>query len=137
MAPERGSGHSGASGLHPAITERDRWGEWGARFLTYFTPPTVLTDRPAAIPELAVYAHEGGWTRQQHGALRASGIWWWRLVGLPKTVISRYREWIWQRPGRAIPVLLLVKLLALTGPGTWAVNHLFLPAARAAVWLLL
>lgn len=137
MAPGRETSNSETSRPHPAITKRDRWSGWGARFLTYFTPPTILADRPASIPELATYAHEGGWTRQQHGLLRASGIWWWRLVGLPKTVISRYREWIWQRPGRVIPVLLLIKLLALTGPGMWVVDHLFLPAARAAVWLLL
>lgn len=124
------------SGPTPAseVTVRDPW--WW-RLRDYFTPPELFTDRPASIPELAAYAHRGDWTRQQYGALRAAGIWWWRLVGYPKTVRHRFAEWLWQRPGRAVTAVLLVKLLSLTTPGAYVVDQLIEPVVHAAIWLFL
>lgn len=116
------------------VTVSDRWW-WRVR--DYFTPPELLTDRPASIPELAAYAHRGAWTRQPFGPVRTAGIWWWRLIGLPQTVRSRVREWVWQRPGRALTVLLLVKVLSLTTPGAWVVERLVTPVVHAAIWLFL
>lgn len=103
----------------------------------YFTPPSVLTDRPASVKELSAYAHRAGWTAQPHGPLRALGIGWHRAIGLPATVVCRYAEWIAQRPGRALPVFALWKLLILTGPGPWIAENVITPAAHVAAWVLL
>ena len=135
--PERENRDREPDNLHSAITlsNRLRWLWHG--FLTYFTPPSIFTDQPASLEDLATYAYEGGWTRRENGIVRGAGIWWYRLVGLPKTVANRYGEWIWQRPGRAIPVLLLTKLLASTSPGSWLVERVIKPVAHVIAWVLL
>jgi hypothetical protein len=139
--------------LKSAITDRDRLAVWWAALAAYFTPPSVFVDRPASLAELAAYARFAPWTRQEYiakphtdedtgnvvktGPLRAFGVAWYRYVGYPYTVASRYREWIAQRPGRAVPVLLLVKLLASTTPGAWVVANVVMPVASAVAWALL
>jgi len=103
----------------------------------YVTPPSVLTDPPASVAELASYARWGAWTGRTDGPLRRLGIWWYRLVGLPVTVVGRYIEWIAQRPGRAIPVFVLWRLLISTGPGPWVADQLIRPVLGLAAWVLL
>ncbi|WP_433732562.1 hypothetical protein ACQP2Y_46740 (plasmid) [Actinoplanes sp. CA-051413] len=103
----------------------------------YLTPPSVLTQPPASVAELAAYAHWGAWTSRTDGPLRRLGIVWHRLVSLPVTVVCRYVEWIAQRPGRAIPVYLLFKLLISTGPGPWVADHLIRPVLGVIAWVLL
>ena len=103
----------------------------------YWTPPAVFTDRPASLAELAEYAREAPWTQQKTGPIRAVGVSWYRFVGYPKTVKNRYSEWIWQRPFRAFAFLGAVKIFALTGPGSWAVDHIVYPAAHLAGHLFL
>ncbi|WP_123678926.1 hypothetical protein [Couchioplanes caeruleus] len=103
----------------------------------YLTPPSVLAEAPASVAELRRYARWGAWTSSTAGLLRNLGIGWYRLVGLPVTVVCRYVEWIWQRPGRAIPVYLLWKLLISTGPGPWAAEHLIRPVLGVLAWVLL
>jgi len=141
------------SELKSAITDSDRWVKVGTATIAYFTPPAVFTDRPASLAELAAYARTAPWTAQQHvakpytdeatgkqvktGLIRAAGIWYYRGVGYPYTVWSRYKEWIIQRPGRAVPILLVVKLLASTSYGQWTVEHLITPAVHAVMWVLL
>jgi hypothetical protein len=141
------------SRLQSAITDSNRWVVLAQAGKAYFTPPAVFTDRPASLAELADYARYAPWTVQpfvdrpytdedanqmvKTGAVRAAGIWWYRWIGYPYTVVSRYREWILQRPGRAIPVLLLVKLAASTSYGSWAVDNLLYPVAHAVAWVLL
>lgn len=102
----------------------------------YVTPPSVLVERPASVAELSAYAHWGTWTAEA-GVLRNLGIAWYRLAGLPVTVICRYVEWIVQRPGRALVVFALVKLLLSTGPGPWVADHLIRPVLGAVAWVLL
>lgn len=133
-SPERKTGPRSGSAPVPEVTVSDRWW-WRVR--DYFTPPEILTDRAASIPELAAYAHRSAWTRHRLGLTRTAGIWWWRLVGLPQTLRCRIREWVWQRPGRAITVIALVKLLSLTTPGAWVVDRLITPVVHAALWLFL
>ena len=126
------------SSLHFAldtVREQIRSGLGGIK--DYLTPPSVLTDTPASVAELAAYAHWGAWTSSTDGPLRKLGIVWHRMFSLPATVICRYVEWIWQRPGRAIPVYLLFKLLISTGPGPWAVDHLIHPVLGVIAWVLL
>lgn len=102
----------------------------------YVTPPSVLVERPASVAELSAYAHWGTWTAEA-GVLRNLGIAWYRLAGLPVTVICRYVEWIVQRPGRSLVVFALVKLLLSTGPGPWVADHLIRPVLGAVAWVLL
>jgi hypothetical protein len=102
----------------------------------YITPPQVWAEPPASMAELAAYARWGAWTTST-GPVRRLGIVWHRLVGLPVTTVCRYVEWIAQRPGRAIPVFLLWKLLITTGPGPGFVDHVIRPALAAVAWVLL
>ena len=103
----------------------------------YLTPPSVLTESPASVAELAAYAHWGAWTSSTDGPLRKLGIVWHRMFSLPATVVCRYVEWIWQRPGRAVPVFVLWKLLISTGPGPWAADHLIRPVLGVIARVLL
>ncbi len=105
---------------------------FGASTAAYWTPPAVYTDRPASLAELAAYAKQAPWTHQQTGIIRGLGVAYYRGVAYPYTVISRYREWFAQRPGRLLVLFGGVKLAAMTGPGIWAVDHLVYPAARIA-----
>jgi hypothetical protein len=117
------------------LRERIRSGWAGVR--EYLTPPSVLTEPPASVAELAAYVHWGTWTSSTGGPLRKLGIVWHRLISLPITVVCRYVEWIAQRPGRALPVYLLWKLLISTGPGPWVADHIIRPVLGALAWVLL
>lgn len=119
------------------VTDRDAWRRFLAAVAVYVTPPSVLTERPASVAELATYAHRAGWTSQNSGPVRAAGILWHRAVGLPITVVCRYVEWIAQRPGRAVAAFGLWKLFVLSGAGVWMVHHLINPVGAVAGWLFL
>lgn len=108
-----------------------------ARTGAYWTPPALFTDQPASLAELADYAHHAPWTHQHNGLIRGAGVGYWRGVAHPYTVVSRYREWVMQRPGRLLVHLGAVKLLAHTTPGVWVVDHLVYPAATFAGHLFL
>ncbi len=130
------------SSLQPTLhsnldTQRERVREWLAGFRGYWTPPSMLTEPPASVQELAAYAWYGGWTTAGSGPVRRLGIWWHRLIGLSTTTVCRYVEWIAQRPGRAIPVYLLWKLLITTGPGPWVADNIIRPALGFLAWVLL
>ena len=135
--PSQTTSQTGSFPVQTAITQRDRLQSWFQVAREYVTPPSVLTDRPASVAELRAYARRGGWTVQSAGPLRAAGVAWYRVIGLPTTVVGRYIEWIAQRPGRAIPVFALWKLLILTGGGPWFAAHVIVPAGHVAAWVLL
>ncbi len=125
------SANAGAARLQVAgFTARVK-AAW-VRSADYWTPPSLFTDRPASLAELADYAHSAPWTHQRTGLIRGLGIAWYRLFGLPYTVISRYREWFAQRPLRWAALAGGIKLLTMTGPGAWLVDHLVYPVARLA-----
>jgi len=119
-----------------AVTFGDIWVRALPKLHAYFTPPNVFTDSPATMGELRKYAHAGGWTSKT-GTLRSLGVGYFRLVARPTTVICRYVEWIAQRPGRAVPVYLLWKLVIRTAPGPWVAEHVIHPLASFAGWLFL
>lgn len=106
----------------------------GAR--PYFTPPSVLTDPAAAIPELRKYPRTGRWTSSK-GPLRTLAVGYWRAVGLPTTVVCRSVEWIAQRPGRAVLVYILWRLFTVAGPGAWLVKHVGPIIGSIAKWIFL
>lgn len=137
---ERGAGgESSQTGTFPvqsAPARGEQVRSWIRASVEYLTPPAVLTDRPASVAELAAYARHAGWTAQGAGPVRAAGVAWWRLVGLPATVVCRYAEWIAQRPGRAIPVFVMWKAVITTGGGPWFVDNVLAPVGQAAAWIL-
>jgi hypothetical protein len=98
----------------------------------YWTAPSIFTDRPASLEELAAYAKRAPWTHQQTGIIRSFGIGWYRFVAYPYTVKSRYQEWFVQRPLRLAALVGGIKLLSLTGPGDWVVHTVVYPAAQLA-----
>ncbi len=110
---------------------------WYQASAAYWTPPKLFTDRPASLQQLADYATHAPWTAQQAGIWRTAGIGYYRLVAYPKTVSKRYGEWVWQRPGRLLLHVGVIKLVTLTGPGSWAVDHLVYPVAHLAGRLFL
>lgn len=126
------------STVHPdRLTVRDRIAGLVEASRAYWVPPNLLTQPPASVAELSDYAHHAGWTRRTDGPVRAFGIGWHRAVGLPITVVCRYAEWIAQRPGRALPVFGVWKLVILTGPGPDIADHIIRPALAFVAWVLL
>ena len=120
-------------------TVRDRVsGFWASttavagRTQAYWTPPAIFTDRPASVADLADYARHAPWTAQNAGLIRKAGNVYWSGLALPYTAISRYREWMVQRPGRLAAHLGVLKLFTLTTPGMWVVDHLVYPVAQFA-----
>lgn len=141
------AGQSGSPVLEPVqISElepvqkrslRERAARAWAASRAYWTPPDVFTQRPPSLQGLAAYARRAPWTHQQTGPIRAAGVGYYRFVGYPYTVVSRYREFIVQRPLRLVYALGTVKILSLTGPGDWAVHHLVYPVVETAGRILL
>lgn len=109
---------------------------WAAT-TAYWTPPRLFTDQPASLADLAQYAKAAPWTAQQTGIFRTAGTGYYRWAAYPVTVMCRYTEWVWQRPGRLAAHTAMAKLFALTGPGTWVVDHIVYPAAHTVGHILL
>lgn len=108
-----------------------------ARTGAYWTPPALLTEQPASLAELADYARSAPWTAQRKGAVRKAGIVYGSGLALPYTAVSRYREWVVQRPLRLAAHIGGIKLLAQTTPGIWVVDHLVYPVVQFAGHLFL
>lgn len=111
-----------AETLKSEVTVRDRVRDVLVASRAYWTPPEILTKRPPTVAALAAYARRGAWTRDLDGPIRRAGVWWFRLVGVPVTVMCRFAEWVWQRPGRALTASTLFVLFAHTTPGRWLVD---------------
>lgn len=118
----------------PPVAWRDRIFAALGRLRAYFVPPSLLTDPPPSMAQLASYARRGAWTKSRRGLLRSLGVWWYRLALIP-TAVCRYVEWTLQRPGRAVAVWLVWRLLVSIGGPT---VHTFIHAVlRAAAWVLI
>lgn len=141
-SPESGpqgskTGGEGSS-LHPdPVTLRDHIRSAVQAARAFWVPPALLTCPPPSVADLASYARSGAWTSQVDGPIRRLGVWWYRLVTLPVTVVCRYTEWVAQRPGRAVAVFVVWKLVTATGPGPWLVDHTIRPVLGLVAWVLL
>jgi hypothetical protein len=124
--------HAADADAAPHFTLGDRFWLLRTSVKDYWTPPAVFTEQPASLADLASYAKVAPWTHQPTGLLRGLGVGYYRFVGYPYTVISRYREWFAQRPLRFALLLGGVKLAALTGPGDWVVHTVLYPVAQFA-----
>lgn len=103
----------------------------------YWTPPAIFTEAAPSLADLSAYAKTAPWTHQHTGLLRTLGVGYYRAVGYPYTVWSRYKEHVLQRPGRLIVHLGLLKVASLTGPGDWVVHTVVYPVAQFAGHLFL
>lgn len=87
------------------------------RLIAMWTPPRVLTERPASVMEVLAYAESGPQHTRPDGAARNGSKAWALLVAAPITVVAYLLAWVAQRPGRAATVTvgaLLVWLAVLT-----------------------
>jgi hypothetical protein len=130
-AVERENGPTVREKLQSAITFGN--GLW-VRSRGYWTLPPLLTEQPPTAEKIAEYADRAAYTGEA-GIRRAAGVGWCRIVAVPQLVASRLWAWLWERPGRFFSVAATVKLLSFLPPAAWAVDHLFTPAARFALWL--
>lgn len=134
---ERETGPEVPSLHSDSTTGRDRLREilHGAR--DYWVPPNLLTKPPPTYTALVNYAYRGAWAGKPAGPVREAGIFWHRAASLPVTAVCRYVEWVAQRPGRAIPIYGLWRLLLATDAGHWLAANLVHPALAALGWALL
>ena len=138
--PERETGVDGTETLQPAITECDIRVGWRARVEKVVGPlelPALLTEQRPAAETIVEYARRGMYTPKLTGPVRRGGIAWAYTAAIPVTVIARLTEWVFERFGRFITILVTVKALTFLPPVGWVADHLIKPAAHAALWLFL
>lgn len=92
---------SAVSAARQGTTERDWRSGVGARLVRELTPPQPWTHRPASLAAMWRYARRGGWTGPD-GLARRLGVWWYRLVTLPVSLVCHYTAWLVARPSRAL-----------------------------------
>ncbi|MEU7822929.1 hypothetical protein [Catellatospora sp. NPDC049133] len=107
-----------------------------ARLAVYFTPPSVLTERPPSVFQLRDYARYGTWT-YSGGLVRRLGIGWFAMVAMPVTIASRYVEWISQRFTRTLAVFVIWRLVLATPAGPWLIEYALHPVQGFLSWLFL
>lgn len=96
-------------------TQRDRRrGGWG-RLVDQLTPPEPWSHRPASLAAMARYAARGGWTGPE-GLPRRLGVWWYRLVVVPVTLVCHYTAWIVARPSRTVVTVVVWAVLMRVPP---------------------
>lgn len=90
----------------PTTTDSDvRGGGW-QRLVGELRPPEPWTHRPASLAAMARYASRGGWTGPE-GLARRLGVWWYRLIAVPVTLVCHYTAWLVARPSRALTAALV------------------------------
>lgn len=125
-------------GLHSKlVTLRESITGAVGRSRAYWVPPSLLTKPPASVMELSAYAHRAGWTSSRTGPVRAFGIGWWRVFGLPVTVLCRYIEWFAQRPARGLVAAFIWITISRSVPGLWFIDNIVRPILAAAAWVFL
>lgn len=124
-AREANTGQTAPETAPPNLTQRDRRpGGWG-RLADQLTPPQPWSHRPASLAAMARYAARGGWTGPE-GLPRRAGVWWYRLVAVPVTLVCHYTAWIVARPARTV-VTVLVWGVAMHVPALYALAAAILP----------
>jgi len=71
------------------------------RLVRELTPPEPWQHRPASLAAMWRYARRGGWTGPD-GLARRLGVWWYRLVTLPVSLVCHYTAWLVARPSRTL-----------------------------------
>jgi hypothetical protein len=119
------------------VTLRDRIADLGARAKTYWALPAWVSEPPATLTDLTVYARQGAWTTRYRGFIRRLGIGWLYLVAIPQTTLAYLRAHVWQRPGRALAAVLIWTLFIHSVPGIWVAAHIIRPYFHALAWIFL
>ncbi|MGH8881871.1 MAG: hypothetical protein ACRD0P_31740 [Stackebrandtia sp.] len=74
------------------------------------TPPEPWRHRPHSLAALWRYASRGEWAGPT-GPARTAGIWWFRLVTVPGSVLTHYAAWVIARPSRTATVAVIWAVL--------------------------
>lgn len=86
----------------------------------FFVPPAWLVSTPATWDELAAYAHHNVRMQNAPAIVQALGSAWLYLVVFPAVAKARFREWVLQRPARALLFIGVADLFIRTTPaGHW------------------
>lgn len=104
------------------VTQR---GRQRSQLLDQLTPPEPWRHRPASLAAMWRYARRGGWTGTT-GPARTAGVWWYRLVAVPVTLLCHYAAWIIARPSRTV-ALAIVWAVAMQVPPLRAAADAVLP----------
>jgi hypothetical protein len=119
------------------VTMRDWAWDMLARATSYWALPAWVSEPPATLTDLTVYARQGAWTSRYRGFIRRLGIGWLYLVAIPQTTLAYLRAHIWQRPGRAVATVMIWLLFIHSTPGIWVAGNLIRPYFHALAWIFL
>jgi hypothetical protein len=131
--PAVSQGQTAAETAPLRVTQRDRRPSWWRGW----QPPEPWQLRSPSLAAKWRYARRGGWTgtdrlppseadslasggmRTRHRVMpisRIFGVWYFRLVVVPTSLVTTYLQWVLDRPGRAFTaaVLLGVAWMAVT-----------------------
>lgn len=114
-APTRTRARAHARGTEPAgvpdePAETTTLGERLAGWLGVFQPPEIWTEDRPALAKVAARAKRGEWTKAD-GALRKAGVAYFRLVYVPTAAVTRYVDWLVERPSRLFVALAVLGLI--------------------------
>lgn len=119
-----------------SATLSDRLGAAAEAAKAWLVPPNVLTEPAPALVEMSAYARRGAWTSGD-GLLRKLGVLWMLLVAVPTAFVLRLKEWMVQRPSRAIFFVLIWQLAIRSDQGAWIADHIIRPYFHALAWIFL
>lgn len=85
-------------------------GERLAGWVGVFRPPEIWTDDRPALAKVAARAKRGEWTKAD-GAVRKAGVAYFRFVYVPTAAVTRYVDWLVERPSRLFVALAVLGLI--------------------------
>jgi len=88
----------------------DRITDAGQRLFVMFQPPEIWTDDRPALAKVAARAKRGEWTKPT-GAVRKAGVAYFRFVYVPTAAVTRYVDWLVERPSRLFVALAVLGLI--------------------------
>ncbi|MEQ4209631.1 hypothetical protein [Actinopolymorpha sp. B9G3] len=104
-----------------AVTDgetRRGWGDLVRRFVAYFDPPEIVSERRPSLAEVVRYAREAPYAPTE-GALRTAGTGYAFTVAVPVYAVTYMLAWICERPARLASAAALVAAFSFTPAGAW------------------
>ena len=108
---------------------RRTWGAALGRFVAYFDPPEIVSERRPSLAELVRYARLAPYASAD-GPLRTAGIVYAFAVAVPVYAVAYMCAWICERPARLASAVALLVAFSLTPVGGWCRGAL----AAALTW---
>jgi hypothetical protein len=100
----------------PSLVERIK--AFAMRFLQYWDPPEIWSERRPSVSEVWRYANEASWAPAE-GPRRTLGRIYAIGVAVPAYATCSIVAWIIERPARHASAWALTVAFALTPPGQW------------------